>query len=253
MCRWPCCPESTVADVNLAVIPARGGSKRMPGKNVRVLAGRPSIAYAIEAARASGLFDRIVVSTDSPEIARVAQEQGAEVPFLRAEGLADDTTPVSAATVDMVERLASDGSRYTAVCQLMANCPLVLPEDVLDSHRQFVTTGAPAQISVVRYGWQNPWWALRRDADLRIEPLFADRLQQRSQDLPELFCPSGAIWWARAEVLLRERTFHVPHRTGWEMPWERAIDIDTQDDWVLAEVLDEIRRQRATGAVGRAG
>jgi pseudaminic acid cytidylyltransferase len=221
----------------LAVIPARGGSKRLPGKNVRPLHGRPLIAHAIATARESGLFARVVVSTDSQEIARVAREYGAEVPFLRAADLADDVTPVSAATADVLDRLDPDGDRFDVVCQLMANCPLTRAADVADSFHQFDATGADAQVSVVRYGWQNPWWAMRRSERLELVPLFPDQLLQRSQDLPELFCPTGAVWWARADVLRRTRTFHVPNRTGWEMPWQRGIDIDTEDDWDLVEVL----------------
>jgi pseudaminic acid cytidylyltransferase len=237
-----------MTEERLAVIPARGGSKRVPGKNVRLLAGLPLIAYAIEAARTSGLFARVVVSTDSAEIARVALDHGAEVPFLRELELADDLTPVSAATADALVRLDPGGDRFAAVCQLMANCPLVRPSDVLDSYHQFDVGGVDAQVSVVRYGWQNPWWALRRDESLRLDPLFPDQLQRRSQDLPALFCPTGAVWWARAEVLRRERTFHVAQRTGWEMPWERGIDIDTEDDWVLAEVLHAaLLRRDASG------
>jgi len=119
----------------------------------------------------------------------------------------------------------------------MPNCPLRTAADVGDSYRQFVSSGAEVQISVVRYGWQNPWWAMRRDEQLRLQPLFEEAFSARSQDLPELFCPTGAIWWARAATLRRERTYLVAHRTGCEIPWQRGIDIDTEDDWTLAEVL----------------
>lgn len=232
----------------LAVIPARGGSRRVPGKNVRLLGGRPLLAYAVEAARTSGLFERVVVSTDDPAIADVAVAHGAEVPFLRAAALADDVTPVSAATADALRRLDPAGDRFTAVCQLMPNCPFVQAADVVDSHRQFDATGTDAQVSVVRYGWQNPWWALRRDDRFVIDPLFAERLTQRSQDLPALFCPTGAVWWARADTLRGSGTFHVAGRTGWEMPWQRGLDIDTEDDWLLAEVLFEASRRHGAGS-----
>jgi len=225
----------------LAVIPARIGSKRVPGKNVRPLKGQPLIAYTIQAALGSGVFDRIVVSTDSPEIAAIAAEFGAEAPYLRDASLADDHTPVSAATVDALERLDPRGRAYGHVCQLMANCPLRTAEDVGASHRAFLVGKAPAQISVTRYGWQNPWWALRRNGDGRLEPVFDGRLTQRSQDLPELLCPTGAIWWAEASALRRERTYHMPDRAGWEIDWRHAVDIDTAEDWELAELLLEQR------------
>jgi len=219
------------------VIPARGGSKRIPNKNTRELGGRPLIAYSIAAAVESGLFSQVVVSTDSEEIAAIALQYGADVPFLRQASLADDQTPVSLATCDALEKLDPGGSRFDAVAQLMANCPLRTASDVVDSYQQFKHAERDVQISVCRYGWLNPWWAMTRGPGLEVEPLFEDQLRQRSQDLPDLYCPTGAIWWAKSSVLRSQRTFHVSGRTGWEIPWERALDIDDEDDWRMAEVL----------------
>lgn len=221
----------------LAIIPARGGSKRIPRKNIRDFAGKPMIAYTIEAACASGLFERVVVTTDSREIAKIAEHYGAEAPFLRDAVLADDVTPVSLATLDALRRLDPEGERYDTLAQLMPNCPLRSAQDVQRSHAHFRESGSPSQISVIRYGWQNPWWAMRRDAEFRLEPLFPDEMKQRSQDLPELYCPTGAIWWASAAALRREQNFYMEGQTGWELPWQRGIDIDTLDDWAMAEVL----------------
>ena len=221
----------------LAVIPARGGSKRVPGKNIRPLLGVPAIAYTIRAALESGVFQRVVVSTDSEEIARVARENGADVPFVRDASLADDHTPVSLATVDALERLDPCAERFTHVAQLMANCPLRDADDVRASWRQLSDTGARSQLSVMRFGWLNPWWAMRRGSDFVLDPLFREQVTAPSQSLPELFCPTGAIWWARAEVLREERTFHVEGRTGWEISWQHGVDVDTEDDWAMAELL----------------
>jgi pseudaminic acid cytidylyltransferase len=226
-----------MAGTSIAIIPARGGSKRIPGKNIRPLAGKPIIAYTIAAARESGLFERVVVSTDSHEIAQVAQQYGAEVPFLRDEKLADDFTPVSSATADALLRLDPVGDKFESVAQLMPCCPLRIAGDVSDSYGQFQKTGAESQISVVRYGWQNPWWAMRQNERHELEPVFKEQLTARSQDLPGLFCPTGAIWWARTGVLRQTKTFHSKGRTGWEIPWQRGIDIDTFEDWAVAEVL----------------
>jgi CMP-N-acetylneuraminic acid synthetase len=221
----------------LAVIPARGGSKRVPGKNIRELCGRPILAYTVEAALRSGLFARVIVNTDSEAIADTAARCGADVPFLREATLADDYTPVSAVTVDTLERLDPQGERFEAVCQLMANCPLRDSEDVEGSYRCFEASGAEAQISTSRYGFLNPWWALQQGDDGRLKPLFAEELKARSQDLPELYCPNGAIWWAQSTELRRGRTFHLPGCTGFELCWQHAMDIDTDDDWALAELL----------------
>lgn len=221
----------------LAVIPARGGSKRVPRKNVRPFAGRPMIAHTIRAAVEAAVFDSIVVSTDDPEIADVARTHGAEVPFLRDAGLADDHTPVSAATRDALQRLDPDGGRFTSVAQLMPNCPLRGAEDVCASLATFEAGAHPSQISVTRYGWLNPWWALTTAEDGSVREVFADRLRERSQDLPTLVCPTGAIWWIDAETLRREGTFHLRRRGVWELPWRRAIDIDDEDDLALAALL----------------
>jgi N-acylneuraminate cytidylyltransferase len=129
------------------------------------------------------------------------------------------------------------GDMFDVVAQLMPNCPLRNAGDVRDSHNQFENTSAESQISVVRYGWQNPWWAMRRDPAYNLTPLFSEQMTMRSQDQPELFCPTGAIWWARTETLRRTKTFHIDRRTGWEIPWQRGIDIDTLEDFAMAEVL----------------
>lgn len=220
----------------LAVIPARGGSKRLPNKNIRELAGRPLIAHTIEAALGSGLFERVIVSTDSEEIAAVATAYGAEVPFRRSAPLADDHVPVSAATVDALERVDPEG-RYQAVAQLMATCPLRTAGDVQASFNAFAASSADSQLSVTRFGWQNPWWAFRMSEDRVLQALFPNQATARGQDLPPLFSATGAIWWARADVVRRARTYHVPGRTGWAIPWPRGVDIDTEEDWTMAAQL----------------
>jgi pseudaminic acid cytidylyltransferase len=228
----------------LAVIPARGGSKRIPRKNILPLAGKPILAYTIAAAKESGIFNHVVVSTESHEIAELACRYGAEVPFLRDSRLADDFTPVSAVSSDALLRLDPAGKRFEAVAQLMPNCPLRTADDVVESYRQFKQTRTESQISVVRYGWQNPWWAMRRNDRYKLNPIFEEQLSVRSQDLPELFCPTGAIWWARAATLRQTNTFHVEGRTGWEIPWQRGIDIDTLEDWAMAEALLALSNDR---------
>lgn len=233
-------------DQTIAIIPARGGSKRVPGKNIRPLAGRPLIAFTIEAALESGLFHRVVVSTDSDDIAAVARANGAEVPFLRSSEISDDMTPISAATADALDRLDPDGTQYRFVAQLMANCPLRTAGDLVSSYRQFSETGADTQISVVRYGWQNPWWAMKRDGNsFALDPLFPREMSARSQDLPELFCPTGAIWWGKTSVIREQKTFHIPGRTGWEIDWQHGVDIDTPEDMAFAEALLRVTCKQA--------
>lgn len=223
----------------IAIIPARGGSKRIPHKNIRPFLGRPLIHYTIEAAQKSDIFDRVIVSTDDQEIAEIAQAAGADIPFLRSPQLSDDHTPISAATVDALERVDPDGEKYAFVAQLMANCPLRTAADIRKSFTAFREAEHPTQLSVFEYGWQNPWWAMKMGDQGSLNPLFPEMVdeQVRSQDQPTLYCITGATWWGRSEVLRAERTFHTNRRYGFPMQWEHAVDIDTEDDWRFAEVL----------------
>jgi len=221
----------------IAVIPARGGSKRVPKKNIRPMCGKPIIAYTIDAALKCDLFSSVIVSTDSQEIAEISREYGAEVPFIRTKYLSDDFTPVSIVTLDVLKRVDKDGTHFSNVAQLLPNCPLRDSGDITNSFSQFINNQAGSQISVTKYGWFNPWWAMTKNSNHFLFPIFEDRIKERSQDLPDLFCPTGAIWWIQSETLRREKTFHCENRTGWEIPWDHAIDIDTEDDWKMAEFI----------------
>lgn len=223
----------------IAVIPARGGSKRIPRKNVRHFMGKPMIAHTIEAAIDSTIFERVIVSTDDEEIADVARSSGAEVPFQRPDRLADDHTPISEATAHALEEVDPGGTTYTHVAQLMANCPLRTSEDIRESFYHFQDHDHATQLSVFEFGWQNPWWAFEMSDDKQISPLFEQMVDEevRSQDQPTLYCITGAIWWGETDVVRDKRTFHTGDRSGWVMPWKRAVDIDTDEDWTFAEVI----------------
>lgn len=226
-----------MASGTVAVVPARGGSKRLPRKNLLPLGGRPMIAHTLEAALGCDLFDTVVVSTDNDEIADVARSCGAEVPFIRDASLADDQTHVSAVILDALARLDEQGRAYRSVAQLMPNCPLRSAVDIADSHRNFVEGGGGLQISVTRYGWLNPWWALELADDGTVREHTPEAWTARSQDLPQLYCSTGAVWWADVERLREAGSFQAPGRRGFELPWQRAIDIDDEDDLRLAHVL----------------
>ncbi len=225
----------------VAVIPARGGSKRIPRKNILDFHGKPMIAWTIEAAVASGCFDRVLVSTDDQEIASVAERCGAPVPFLR-DGFADDQSPVSLATVAALDQLERElGETYDVVVQLMANCPIRNAEDIQAALTQFDERQASSQISCFRFGWMNPWWASRIDEAGRPSPLFPTESTARSQDLPPLYCPTGAIWIARVGALREARSFYTPDRLFFPISWESAVDIDDMEDFKMAEAVHLLR------------
>ena len=217
----------------VAIIPARGGSKRVPGKNVIPFCGKPMIAWTIEAAQSSGIFDKIVVSTDDPEIARISKEHGAEVPFLR-KNKADDFSPVSEATIETLKQLEKQGDFFDDVVQLFAVCPLRNANDIKNAYQFYKSSKRQFVLSCFRYTWMNPWWAISLNKDKEATWIFEDS-KKRSQDLPELFCPTGAIWIADVKKLYRENTFYGTGHVFWEIDWKRAVDIDNYEDIELAE------------------
>jgi CMP-N-acetylneuraminic acid synthetase len=228
----------------LAVIPARGGSKRLPRKNIMPFHGKPLIAWSIEAALSCGLFDRVLVSTDDKEIAEVAVRYGASVPFLR-RSFSDDQSPVSLATISALEQIEFElNETYSVVVQLMANCPMRTESDIRAGITNFERSGAPSQISCFRFGWMNPWWACRLDDVGQPDLLFPETINVRSQDLPKLFCPTGALWAAQTSALRSARTFHMPGRVFFEMPWDSAVDIDDIDDFRMAEAVFLMRNSK---------
>lgn len=228
----------------VAVIPARGGSKRIPKKNILDFCGKPMIAWTIEAAVRSGLFDRVLVSTDDPAIADVADACGAPVPFLR-QGFADDQSPVSLATLAALDQLEREcGERYEVVTQLMANCPIRDSACIGQAMADFDARNVSSSISCFKFGWMNPWWASRLDADHRPTPVFPEAATARSQDLPPLYCPTGAVWIARVEALREAGSFYTPDRVFFPISWEDAVDIDDVEDLHMARAVFLMRQQR---------
>ena len=234
-----------VAASRVAIIPARGGSKRIERKNVVDFCGRPMIAWTIDAAKKSEMFGRVVVSTDDEEIAAVARQHGASVPFLRRE-YADDTSPVSLVTIATLRQLREElAAEYDVAVQLMANCPLRNERLIVDAVEHFENRDASAQISCFKFGWMNPWWAATLSEDGHPRRLFPEAAQARSQDLPPLYCPTGAIWIAKVARLIEHQTYYTPDCIFWPMPWQHAIDIDDQEDLRMAELLHATADRRS--------
>lgn len=222
----------------LAVIPARGGSKRIPKKNILSVGGIPMVVYTINAALESDLFYRVLVSTDDEEIAEVAKSFGASVPFMRTSH-ADDFAPVSDVSVDAVLRLTNEfNEEFDTVVQLMANCPLRNAEDIRKACSYFDNNDHKFQISCFKYGWMNPWWAHELDSDFHPKPIFPDSMRfRRSQDQPDLYCPTGAIWLADRDALIKEKTFYGSDYRFFPVSWINALDIDDYEDLQMLEAL----------------
>lgn len=224
----------------IAIIPARGGSKRIPRKNITPFRGRPMIGWTIEAALESGVFDRVLVSTDDAEIADCARAEGAEVPFLR-DAHADDQSPVSEAIITALRQACSHyGQAFDSVAQLMPNCPLRSAAEIQAAWEHFRQGAHRLQISAFEFGWMNPWWAGRLKPDGQPDWLFPKERMNRSQDLERLYCPTGAIWIAEAAALLEARSFYGPGHVLCPMSWQAAVDIDDYSDLDMAEALAEL-------------
>lgn len=231
---------------HIAIILARGGSKRLPRKNILDFHGKPMLAWTVEAALQSKRFDRVLLSTDDPGIADIGRSFGAEVPFLR-NAAQNDMASSSEATLAALSQAEEYWGQFDVVTQLMANCPLRDAEDIRSAAEAFISREAPSQISCFRFGWMNPWWAAKLDAQCMPDYLFPEARLERSQDFPPLYCPSGAIWIAHAQPLKTEKTFYASGHTLYPLNWISAMDIDDAEDMEMAKACFLVKQQEKRG------
>lgn len=216
----------------LAVVPARGGSKRIPGKNLRDFCGRPMIAWSLAAAQEAGCFQRIVVSTDDEAIAETARGLGAEIPFARPAALADDHTPTAAVIAHAVEALGATGP----VCCLYATAPFATGKDLRAGLGRLREGAARYVFPVTTFPYPIQR-ALRMRPDGAVEMFDAAMFARRSQDLEEAWHDAGQFYWADAATWRTEPVVYAPGAVGLPVPRHRVQDIDTEEDWARAELL----------------
>jgi CMP-N-acetylneuraminic acid synthetase len=228
-----------VVEGNIAIIPARGGSKRLPRKNIMDFNGKPLIAWTIEAAIASKLFERIVVSTEDEEIAGIATAYGAEAPFLRNRAF-DDVSFVSDAVVVAVEQSEVEyQKKFKNVFMLMPTCPLRGPRVIKQVHDFYMDRQAPSVLSCYQPQGK-AWWAQTLSEDFVPSPLFPKLSTANSQDLKILYVPTGAVWAANRDVLMKSGSFYGPGHLFYPVDWKVAVDIDTIQDFEFARVTYEL-------------
>lgn len=222
----------------LGIVTARGGSKGIPRKNIALVAGKPLIAWTALAARASKLA-RVVVSTDDEEIAEVARTWDLDVPFMRPPELAADDTPTIPVLQDVVRKLEASGERYDAIFTLQPTNPLRRASDIDGAIDLLAATGADSVISFVRVGDRHPARMKIVQPDGRVvDPPFAEQFEgQRRQDLPQLWLREGSVYLTRRDVLVEHGSLRGDDCRAWEMPEERACNVDTPFDLWLAEQL----------------
>lgn len=222
--------------MNIAIIPARGGSKRIPRKNIKTFHGKPMIAYSIEAAQKSGCFDRIIVSTDDQEIADTALKYGAEVPFLRPAAIADDYATTMDVMEHAIQYLAKQNISPEFVCCIYATAPFILSDDLRKGLDILNETKVEYAFSATSFPFpiQRAIKLTTQGAVKMFSEQYADT---RSQDLDEAYHDAGQFYWGRTSAFIARKAIFSEHSKVVLLPRKRVQDIDTVEDWELAEAL----------------
>lgn len=219
-----------------AVIPARGGSKRLPRKNIRPFAGKPMIAHSIGCALRSGLFERVIVSTDDAEISRVARDFGAEVPFVRPPELSDDHAGTADVIAHAVKYLVDEGAALSAVCCIYATAPFIRPED-LERGLTLLEAGTMQYVFSATTFDAPIFRSFRNKVEGGLEMLFPEHYDTRSQDLPEALHDAAQFYWGRPQAWLEKTKVFDRFSAVVNIPRWRVQDIDTEEDWARAESM----------------
>ncbi len=222
--------------MSVCIIPARGGSKRIPRKNIREFCGKPMIAWSIEAAMASRCFDRIIVSTDDKEIADIAKGYGAEIPFMRPIKLADDFTGTIEVIAHAVNWLIEYSQAPFNVCCIYATAPFVKADDIKCGLEILNSNDVAYAFSITTYSYPIQR-ALRINQNQRVEMLKPENFKTRSQDFEEIWHDAAQFYWGRTTAWIEGRPFFIGDAAPVRIPRYRVQDIDTLEDWERAEWL----------------
>jgi pseudaminic acid cytidylyltransferase len=236
--------------MRVAIIPARGGSKRIPRKNIRPFAGQPIIAYSIKTARASGLFDDVIVSTDDDEIADVSRQYSATVPFRRPANLADDHATTIAVIQHALGWLADNGRDIDLACCIYATAPFLRAADLRDGLTKLTDSGRSFAFSVTSFEFPIQR-ALRLRRDGALEAFAPEHANTRSQDLEPAYHDAGQFYWGRALAFREGRLLFSPESVPVILPRHLVHDIDNEEDWVRAELA--YQALRAAGLLDACG
>lgn len=224
-----------MTDKFLGVIPARSGSKGLPNKNIKLLRGKPLLAWAIEEALKSIYLDQVIVSTDSKDIAKIAMKYGACVPFLRSKKLATDESPTIDTVIDLIQKLP----QYDYVVLLQPTSPLRTFQDIKSAIDIVKTTNIKSLVSV-NESEESPYWMYKMNSSNVLSPVIENgKSISRRQDLPKSYTINGAIYIAHVDYLLTNRSFIGAESVGYVMRKENSLDIDTADDFKKVETILE--------------
>jgi len=220
---------------NLAIIPARGGSKRIPRKNINEFWGKPIIAYSIEAALESGLFDEVMVSTDDNEIAEVTRQYGAKVPFLRSAENANDFATLADVLIEVVNQYKESGKSFHNICCILPTAPLTSVNRLKEAFAKFVNEDLESVLPVVEFSYPI-LRALEFNKNERLKMIWPEYLKTRSQDLKLAYHDSGSFYWVKTNALLNQKTLFCKNGSAIVLPETEVQDIDNETDWKLAEL-----------------
>jgi pseudaminic acid cytidylyltransferase len=224
--------------MRVAVIPARGGSKRIPGKNIRLFHGKPMLAWPLTVALQSGCFDRIIVSTDDEAIAEIARAHGAEVPFMRPAALSGDQVATQPVIAHAIQWLQSQATGIDAVCCIYATAPFITAADLHRGYELLHTAGCDYVFSVASYAFPIQR-AVRITASGGVEMFQPEHFNTRSQDLEPAYHDAAQFYWGRPESWLAAKPVFSPAARAVIVPRFRVADIDTPEDWAQAELMFE--------------
>lgn len=221
--------------MNLAIIPARGGSKRIPGKNIKPFLGKPIIAYSIELALSSQLFQEVMVSTDSQEIAGISVQYGAKVPFMRSSESANDFATIADVLLEVLDKYSQASKSFDNICCIFPTAPLIQLQKLVDSYHLIQAGECTSVCPVVQYSYPI-WRSLKIDEENCLKMNWAEHLNSRSQDLPAAYHDSGAFYWITSQALEQEKTLFTEKCASLVLSEPEVQDIDTEDDWKMAEL-----------------
>lgn len=229
--------------MNVAIIPARGGSKRIPGKNIRKFSGKPIIAYSIKAAQECKVFDRIIVSTDCKRIAEVAKSAGAEVPFIRPSELSDDHTPTAPVLEHAIRWFESTGETVKYSCCIYPTAPFVRSEDLLKGYKLLTEKNISSVFSITEFEF-TIFRGLKINDEGFVEMFWPEHELTRSQDLPRAYHDAGQFYWFDSAKFLRNKQLYAKEAKPVILPRYLVQDIDTPEDWEFAELMYEACRKK---------
>jgi len=228
--------------MNICIIPARGGSKRIPRKNIKAFNGKPIIAYSIEAALDSNCFDQVIVSTDDNEIAEVAKIYGAKVPFIRPAELSNDYAGTIPVIKHAIEWLENHGNTINNVCCLYATAPFIQPQTIFETFQQLQESKADYCFSVTNFAFPIQR-SIRITQDDKVDMFYPENFNARSQDLEEAYHDAGQFYWGKAQAFKDELPIFSEAASPYILPRYLVQDIDTTEDWIRAEVMYRVLQE----------